>query len=66
MCIRDSLWTQWYDDTLKQYEGYFLGGVKDGDWVEWDEFGNINVNLKYVDGKKWTGRYNDIFYLKVL
>ncbi len=61
---KDGIWIKWYDDTLKQYEGFYKKGIKDGEWIEWDSDGKIIVNIKYVDGAKWTGRYKEIFYLE--
>ena len=54
----------WHDDTLKKSEGTYKLGIKDGEWIEWGSNGELLVSMIYQEGKEWTGRYYDKFYLE--
>ena len=49
--LKDGNWIQWYDDTLKQSEGSYDKGIKNGEWINefiYDELGICDaVAYKY-------------------
>jgi antitoxin component YwqK of YwqJK toxin-antitoxin module len=49
---RHGLWTEWYADGTKKYEGEYREGVPHGKFVVWYENGKKQVEGTYKDGEK--------------
>ena len=59
--VRDGLWTQWYDNGKKEYEGSYLNGLKHGLWT-WYENGQKVSEGTYKNDEKdglWTQWYEN-------
>lgn len=41
----------WYDNGIKQSEGYYTTGLKQGIWQEWYDNGQIENSITFIDGQ---------------
>ncbi|HWL93975.1 MAG TPA: hypothetical protein VNT79_10615 [Phycisphaerae bacterium] len=45
------LWRAWYDNGQLAFEGQYSFGMKDGEWVHWDEAGKETKRERWVKGQ---------------
>jgi antitoxin component YwqK of YwqJK toxin-antitoxin module len=54
---RHGLWTEWYPDGTKKFEGEYHAGIPNGVFTWWCENGEKRVEGRYTEGRKdgiWT------------